>query len=177
MLLVANGVLGFFKKLLKNPRKLLGGIGRNVLGCTGFFYFGLHFVTRIACLYQSIQYRFYKLFNTDEEMKYKVICGNNKWFLYLTTGFFGYFAIKCEIGPRRQDYCISTLWKIFEQLIRMNCGLESKDNDEYHWLLGNVQFSSILMAINCYLLFYSYCTNPMSIKSLERMIVSRFLLA
>lgn len=170
-------MIGFLKKLRNHPRKLLGGITRNIIGCTGFFYFGLHFVTRIACLSQWMQYRFYKFLNNSEEMKYKVICGNNKWFLYFVTGFFGYFAIKSEIGPRRQDYCITTLWKIFEQLIRMNCGIESKDNDEYHWLLGSVEFSSILMAINCYLLFYSYCVNPKSIKSLERMIISRFLMA
>ena len=117
------------------------------------------------------------LMNTqDVNEKYAYVNEKNECLQFFMTSIIGRYCVLAEPKGRQIEIVLSLIWYQIVHILRMNCELETNDNDAYHWLLGNNTFPSILFAMAFGINVYVFCKDAKYMKSMERNLISKFLI-
>ena len=171
----------FIKDLRNDPLKLFLRIIQNTIGSCGYWVIGVHCCIRLcSCFSRVIIKKFYhimdKLMRTETNHNYEVCNEKNLFFLLLMSGIVGRYNICSEPKARRTEMTVSMIWYLAVQVIRQQCGLETYDDDKYHWLLGAKPFVSFILAAAVGVNIYVYCKDAKYVKSMERSIIEKYLI-
>eukprot|EP01083_Nonionella_stella_P024217 66936_1 len=156
-------------------RKVLSLLWRKTKHCVGsfgFFMIGVAITGRVPCFYKWCMWKA----SGKSANEYNTITGNNKTVLLLACVVLGKLSILCEAESRRVDVALSCVWNITQQWIRMCCNLESDDDAKYHQVLGSNAFTSFLFALSMAIAMYVYCGDPRCLKTMERNIITKYLM-
>lgn len=116
-----------------------------------------------------------QVMGTPVNRKYAFCTETNLGSLYILTLICGRYNVLAEPAGRRSEIVISLFWYEFMHLIRNRCGLETHDDDSYHWFLGANSFASILLATAVWVNMYVYCRDASYLKSMERRLIAKYL--
>ena len=174
----------FIRDVRNTPHEFLWKLIKNTMQSCGYWVIGVHVCIRIcSCFSRLWLRRFYhimdKIMGTEiksANTKYEVYNEKNVYLLLLITGIIGRFNVLSEAKGRRGDMTLSLLWYMAVQLIRRQCGLETDDDDKYHWLLGSKGFVSLVLSLAVGINVWVYCKDAKYLKSMERTIIQKYLI-
>jgi len=172
----------FVKDIRSAPHTVALRIVRNALKSTLYWAFGVHAAVRCCtCFNRKFVRKLYevmdRVMSTRVNEKYAYFNEKNLGSLFLMTAICGRLCVLAEPAGRRSEIVISLMWYEMVHIFRRRCGLETNDDDRYHWLLGETSFASILLATAVFVNMYVYCRDASYLKSMERRLIAKYLIA
>ena len=117
-----------------------------------------------------------RVMGTPVDPKYAYLIDRNIGSCLLLTAICGRYNVLAEPKGRHSEIVISLMWYETVHLLRRTCGLETNDDDRYHWLLGANSFASLLLATAVFVNVYVYCRDASYLKSMERRLIAKYLI-
>merc|ERR1712154_733946 len=163
----------FVRDLRRAPHLLAWRIVKDTLRSCGYWVLGVHVCIRLCtCFSRKLIRWMYRtldsVMGTKTVTKFECCNEKNVPMLLLTTSIIGRLCIMSEPKGRRTEITLSLAWYMAVQLMRKACGLETDDDDQYHWLLGGSKLVSFLLAATVGINVYVFCKDAKYVKSMER---------
>merc|ERR1712130_242356 len=158
------------KQLKSNPIALCFGVIIGALRSSAYWAIGVHLAVRTcSCFNRMFVKKLSKIFEYVNEQ--------NIYLKLLITSIVGRYTVLAEPKGRQIEIVLSLIWYQMVHIFRMRCKLETNDDDKYHWLLGSNSFVSILLSLAFGINMYVFCRDAKYLKSMERNLISKFLIS